>query len=1011
MEQLVSELNILLKLLDHETLSSTTAEKKTTVRNLLKQLQPSGIDPQRTVLPTATVSTRDRSTQNCNVCLVNRTDYTYMNFSVYRNGTSFVESLFEEFDCDLRDLKDSAEEQKEEGEEEEEAPETPQSKTSSDTPPPLPTTPPPEDYYEEAVPLSPGKAPQYITTRSSSSPPNSIEDGYYEDADNNYPTTRMNGEPKNSYDSDAMSSSYESYDEEEDDGKGRRLTHQWPSEENSMGLVKDCRICAFLLRKKRFGQWAKQLTIIRDSRLLCYKSSKEHTPYLDLPLNLCHVIYVPKDGRRKKHELRFTLPAGESLVLAVQSKEQAEGWLRVIREASGQGSSGPGAEVSTSPMILRKTELDKRLSADKHTSDSDSVATGDNNSPANGRESREHGKAKRGGLSELTGSVSRAAGRKITRIISFSKKKTPAAEDPRTSSPEEELPRCGYLNVLVNQCWKERWCCVRRGTLYFHRDRSDLRTHVNAIALRGCEVAPGLGPKHPFAFRILRSGHEVAALEANCSEDMGRWLGLLLAETGSSTDPESLHYDYVDVETIANIVDAVRHSFLWATSAVDSRTYDEVPYERVQGCSWLVQVPCEQPSVQGTGPGVQLHAELECQIPTPRQKQGYLSKTCSDIARSSLFSKSCCSLHELCSCDRLVLCLAVFCLKLCGSVPAYLHSSAAVCLNLALDRKAEVTTEVRTQKSKHNASTRSQAVSRCSAGPRFVFSRLVAVLAQSSAGSSAAVVNHHPDLNNTAPPPDTKPINPHQPEEPKAGAQVKRHASFSSKDAQKIDPQGKIKRHDSRRQRLGALSVGERGRSPLTAAAASVSPDANQFKYGKTRAQEDARRFLSEKEKLEKEREGIRGELLALRREKRELKEELKTATGKQAAALEQKVALLEERCRAKEGERVDLELRLTEVKESLKKSLAGGSLGAPGDSRTDSRGVLVQCMCTACSLAGVRSDGGQGSTAESNSTEHPMPVNCASEMRKRPPSIYASGSGNVMQKAKVRLGTHPGRW
>lgn len=30
------------------------------------------------------------------------------------------------------------------------------------------------------------------------------------------------------------------------------------------------------------------------------------------------------------------------------------------------------------------------------------------------------------------------------------------------------------------------------------------------------------------------------------------------------------------------------------------------------------------------------------------------------------------------------------------------------------------------------------------------------------------------------------------------------------------------------------------------------------------------------------------------------------------------------------------------------------------------------------------------------------VPVNCASEMRKRPPSIYASTKGNVMQKAKV---------
>lgn len=32
----------------------------------------------------------------------------------------------------------------------------------------------------------------------SSSPPNSIEDGYYEDADSNYPVTRINGEQKSS---------------------------------------------------------------------------------------------------------------------------------------------------------------------------------------------------------------------------------------------------------------------------------------------------------------------------------------------------------------------------------------------------------------------------------------------------------------------------------------------------------------------------------------------------------------------------------------------------------------------------------------------------------------------------------------------------------------------------------------------------------------------------------------------------------------------------------------------
>lgn len=41
---------------------------------------------------------------------------------------------------------------------------------SADSPPPLPTTPPPEDYYEEAVPLSPGKMPEYIITRGQNVP-------------------------------------------------------------------------------------------------------------------------------------------------------------------------------------------------------------------------------------------------------------------------------------------------------------------------------------------------------------------------------------------------------------------------------------------------------------------------------------------------------------------------------------------------------------------------------------------------------------------------------------------------------------------------------------------------------------------------------------------------------------------------------------------------------------------------------------------------------------------------
>lgn len=739
MEVLVSELGVLLKMLDQENLSSSTQEKKTCVWNLLQQIQPS----------------------------VSGTDYIYMNSSVYRNGTSFVESLFETFDCELGDLKDVTDDLKEDKNThadtlKQNCADSPASH-SADSPPPLPTTPPPEEYYEEAVPLSPGKMPEYIIARVRPSPPNSIEDGY-EDAENNYPTTCINTHRKNSYnDSDALSSSYESYEEDEEErSPGVRLTHQWPSDESSMPPARDCRICAFLLRKKRFGQWAKQLTVIRENRLQCYKSSKDTCPYVDMLLPQCTVVYAPKDSKRKHHELRFTLPNGDALVLAVQSKEQAHRWLRVVREVSGQ-SAGP--EESASPVIPRKNELDKRLSAERNTSDSDSVGV------STGETCRENGKVKRGAF---------AAGRKITRIISFSKKKPPRPGDPRVSYND---PRQGYLSLLVNQVWREQWCCVSRGSLHFYHDKGDPRISVPSLPLHGCEVVPGLGPKHPFAFRILRNSMEVAALEASSSEELGRWLGVLLAEMGSATDPESLHYDYVDVETIANIRDAARHSFLWATSSsstsTDSRTYDEVPNEDVQSGE-----------------------------------------------------------------------------------------------------------------------------------------------------------NHRQQ----------------------SGNQGKRRSSFSSSDSDRTKPLVSLKRTGS---------------------------NANQYgRYGKTRAEEDAKRYLKEKEELERERDGIRNTLVTLRQEKRELKEELKTASERRKSSLNKRVSQLEDACRAKEAERVDLELRLTQVQENLKKSLAGGALGAPVETKPS---IKINAS----------------SRKTQNIYSESLPVNCASEMRRRPPSVYASSSGTVMQKAK----------
>ncbi len=81
--------------------------------------------------------------------------------------------------------------------------------------------------------------------------------------------------------------------------------------------------------KVKWHQVTHQSQLFYISLLQCYKNIKESTPHTELPLNLCNVIYVPKEGRKKRHELRFSLPGGEALVLAVQSKEQAQRWLKV----------------------------------------------------------------------------------------------------------------------------------------------------------------------------------------------------------------------------------------------------------------------------------------------------------------------------------------------------------------------------------------------------------------------------------------------------------------------------------------------------------------------------------------------------------------------------------------------------------------------------------------------------------------------------------------------------------
>ncbi|KAM9197131.1 actin filament-associated protein 1-like 2 isoform 5-T5 [Dugong dugon] len=322
-------------------------------------------------------------------------------------------------------------------------------------------------------------------------------EGYYEEAEPYDMSLNEDGE--------AVSSSYESYDEEES-SKGKSAPYQWPSPEASIELMRDARICAFLWRKKWLGQWAKQLCVIKDTRLLCYKSSKDHSPQLDVNLLGSSVIHKEKQVRKKEHKLKITPMNADVIVLGLQSKDQAEQWLRVIQEVSSLPSEG----MSEGNQCVPDTQ---RLSCQK---------------------------------------------------LEIAEKYLLAAEYAGCIDGHSEAPETkdGYLNVLVNSQWKSRWCSVKDSHLHFYQDRNRSKAAQQPLSLVGCEVVPDPSPDHLYSFRILHNGEELAKLEAKSSEEMGHWLGLLLSESGSKTDPEEFTYDYVDADRVSCIVTAAKNSLL-----------------------------------------------------------------------------------------------------------------------------------------------------------------------------------------------------------------------------------------------------------------------------------------------------------------------------------------------------------------------------------------------------------------------------------------------------------------
>ncbi|NXP36825.1 AF1L2 protein, partial [Leiothrix lutea] len=714
-------------------------------------------------------------------------------------------------------------------------------------------------------------------------------EGYYEEAEPYDISVNEDGE--------AVSSSYESYDEEES-SKGKSATHQWPSPEATIELMKDARICAFLWRKKWLGQWAKQLCVIKDTRLLCYKSSKDHNPQLDVNLLGCTVIHKEKQVRKKEHKLKIIPTNADVIVLGLQSKDQAEQWLRVIQETSGllcEGASEGNQYIPDSQRLsYPKVEVSERYSA---ASESGSSTDGH-------AETAETKDVKKKGTTGL----------KLSNLMNLGRKKSSSLD-----SPERSLETSSYLNVLVNSQWKSRWCQIKDGHLHFYQDKNRSKLAQQPLSLAGCEIIPEPSPDHLYSFRILHNGEERLVLEAKSSEEMGHWLGLLLSESGSKTDPEEFTYDYVDADRVSCIVSAAKNSFfLMQRKYSEPNAYiDNLPKGRVQQDELYDDVDLPDLPVR----------DVSCTSSCSRWSllQEEVPKSESKLEGDQ---------------DRVYLDLT--------PVKSLLHCAG----------------KMSCQSSPLSSPSLERAANKA---------------APESTAETAPVAKEAEPC--TVPCKATETSEQKQPEKPEPEEALPRVPAV------KIQTQQQNIALPQVAPEVPAGTVPAGSPQLMPAHRPKMPLPAVETKLGKNRTEAEVKRFTEEKERLEKEKDEIRAQLTQLRKERRELKEMLGGSTDSfpfTDKSLEQRLKEIDEECKRKESQRVDLELSLVEVKENLKKAESGPvTLGTAVDT-THLENTAPRAK----------------SASPANSAEN-SPVNSATALKNRPLSVMVTGKGTVLQKAK----------
>ncbi|XP_076815690.1 actin filament-associated protein 1-like isoform X2 [Clavelina lepadiformis] len=345
---------------------------------------------------------------------------------------------------------------------------------------------------------------------------------------------------------DGSGSGYESYaSDEESNIRSKQEKEEDHLDAYYHGTNCDVYSLVFLENKTFLSgrKWIKRIGIVRENHFQCYKKLGDSHAVIDLPLRAYSAYLSSKEGTSSLVvNLEPTGSDGTAYRFYVKHTK-SEDWLRTLRDKTAsvvEAGSLPAPPVPSRPP---------------------------NTLPPSDRPVQRQ--------SSLIGVSDIGKGLKTAVTDMFKKDKT-----KKKISTAEQMGAllCGSLNVFNDGKWSKKLCLIRTNQLLIYgKEEAPEQT----VILQGCDLQPSFDDQERmFAFKLTKDGKQLLFLEASSSSEMGRWVGILIAETGCAevpeVEPESI---YVEPELYHSVMSTARQVYQQTVKMKnDTKQHKKVPF-------------------------------------------------------------------------------------------------------------------------------------------------------------------------------------------------------------------------------------------------------------------------------------------------------------------------------------------------------------------------------------------------------------------------------------------------